>query len=79
MNDTGMFVIWAYDKQSWWRADHCGYTKDIAEAGLYSSEDASRIVVRSFPDQFMVPESYAKALGSPPFHPYGRNYSKGGW
>lgn len=32
--------IWSGEWQSYWRANACGYTPDIAEAGIYTFDDA---------------------------------------
>ncbi|MCW5722048.1 MAG: hypothetical protein KIS86_12985 [Devosia sp.] len=32
--------IWSGARGAWWRPGSCGYTNDIAQAGIYSFEDA---------------------------------------
>ena len=39
----GMFKVW-------WRANSCGYTQDLSEAGRYSKEEADEICKRAGPD-----------------------------
>jgi len=37
-------MIFSLEHDAWWRPDSYGYTKNQAEAGLYSKEEAVRIV-----------------------------------
>lgn len=32
--------IWSGEWRAWWRPNSCGYTDDVAQAGVYSFEDA---------------------------------------
>jgi hypothetical protein len=36
--------IWSIEHQGWWRPNHQGYTKEIKEAGRYSTNEAVSIV-----------------------------------
>jgi hypothetical protein len=38
-----MYVIWSNEHKGWWRQNRLGYTKSIAEAGVYSRDDAVEI------------------------------------
>ena len=38
------FLIWSEEHQAWWRANSCGYTTSIRQAGRYPEEEAKRIV-----------------------------------
>lgn len=38
------FLIWSHEHGAWWGPNHCGYVRDIKEAGRYSAEDAAKIV-----------------------------------
>lgn len=44
--DAGLkeWYIWSIEHSAWWRASHNGYTEDFAEAGLYTYEEALKIV-----------------------------------
>ena len=32
--------IWSGEWQCWWRANGCGYTTDVSEAGIYTFDEA---------------------------------------
>jgi len=32
--------IWSGEWECWWRANGCGYTTDISEAGIYTFDEA---------------------------------------
>lgn len=49
------------DLALWWKPARCGYTTDLASAGLYMREDAERIF-RIRGKDIPVPESEAEAL-----------------
>jgi hypothetical protein len=34
--DKPVWLIWSNEHRAWWRAESCGYTVDIAEAGRYT-------------------------------------------
>ncbi|NOU05324.1 MAG: hypothetical protein HOO99_03995 [Hyphomicrobiaceae bacterium] len=38
-----MFLIWSNEHRAWWKPGRCGYTADIAQAGLYTAEAANAI------------------------------------
>lgn len=40
------FLIWARDKQAWYRSNYSGYTSDRLSAGRYTREEATREVKR---------------------------------
>jgi hypothetical protein len=42
-----VYHLWSNKHEAWWRAAAHGYTKDRAEAGVYSEQEAIRFVVRS--------------------------------
>ena len=46
---TDLFVIWSWKHRAWWAPDREGYTQHIGEAGRYSFEEASDIVIRHLP------------------------------
>lgn len=35
-----LVLIYSNDHRAWWRPNYCGYTNDIAEAGIFDYEDA---------------------------------------
>lgn len=35
VGDLRFVLVWSHERRAWWRADGCGYTTKIAEAGLY--------------------------------------------
>lgn len=37
------WMIWNGRWSTWWRENKCGYTRDIAEAGLYTKAEADRL------------------------------------
>lgn len=47
MTDDLKFNLWSNKHEAWWRAAAHGYTKDRAEAGVYSQEEAVHYVVNS--------------------------------
>ena len=46
MNDL-RYLLWANDRQMWWRADGWGYTPNRTEAGRFSEAEALRHVAQS--------------------------------
>jgi len=42
-----MFLIWSNEHAMWWRANQCGYTQYIEEAGRYERAEAAGIVRRA--------------------------------
>lgn len=38
------YVIWSFEHDAWWKPGRSGYTQDLYQAGLYTAEDAARIV-----------------------------------
>lgn len=49
------FVIYSREHNAWWRAGGAGYTRFPAEAGLYTLEEAFRIVNDA--NEFLDPEA----------------------
>ena len=41
------YLLWANDRQMWWRADGWGYTPNRNEAGRFSETEAMRYVMQS--------------------------------
>lgn len=42
--DDDMFLIWSLEHEAWWGPNHRGYFKEREKAGLYSFEEALKIV-----------------------------------
>jgi len=38
------YYIWSFEHSSWWKPNEFGYTRDIDEAGIYSSKRAHEIL-----------------------------------
>jgi hypothetical protein len=38
------YRIWSIEHTSWWRANSNGYSVNVEDAGIYSEEEALRIV-----------------------------------
>lgn len=62
MDKIEYFLIWSFDHNAWWKPDERGYTEDLIDAGLYSFQDAKRIVVGAneysdVPKEAMVPSA----------------------
>jgi hypothetical protein len=64
------WLVWNTQEGCWWRADECGYTRDIFQAGRYTRADAERCCVKrsQIPGQpptevaVLAPEAVAAAL-----------------
>jgi hypothetical protein len=39
-----LFLIWSIEHDAWWRPNWLGYSRVLADAGLYPREEAERIV-----------------------------------
>ena len=52
-----VWMIWNGRSSVWWRDDSCGYTRDLAEAGLYTKAEAER---HSRPEQHERPVHIAE-------------------
>lgn len=37
------YLVWSNEHRAWWRADSSGYTRNVAQAGLYTRDDAISI------------------------------------
>jgi len=37
------YLVWSNEHRAWWRANRCGYTKVLANAGHYSRDEAIAI------------------------------------
>lgn len=38
------YVIWSFEHDAWWKENHRGYTPHLDEAGIYSKDEAAKIV-----------------------------------
>ena len=47
MSEDARWLIWSYEHAGWWRPGGWGYTRELAEAGRYSREEADRIVAQA--------------------------------
>lgn len=70
MNER-LFVIWSWEHNAWWAPHREGYTDSLADAGLYSFDEAADIVIGHIPagEEVAVLEAEAHLRGVP------RNYS----
>ena len=51
-----MFLIFSPEKRSWYGPDHCGYTKELAEAGRYTEEEVGYVCrVNCVPWDYVIP------------------------
>lgn len=41
------YLIWSNEHRQWWKPGECGYTRFMAEAGLYTRERAIAICSRA--------------------------------
>ena len=41
------YLIWSNEHRRWWRADSCGYTALISNAGRYAKAEAAEIVANA--------------------------------
>jgi hypothetical protein len=46
--------IWSTEHRCWWRDDGCGYTRNLAEAGIYAFGDAYMRTRRCGPEKGIV-------------------------
>lgn len=44
LKEKAMYLIWSIEHTAWWRPHGTGYTPKRSEAGLYSFEEAEKIV-----------------------------------
>lgn len=44
MTEDARWLIWSYEHDAWWRPGGFGYTRALAEAGVYSGADVDRII-----------------------------------
>lgn len=44
---TRKYRIWSFEHDGWWDPRSSGYTKDVAEAGIYESEEAHYLVFQA--------------------------------
>lgn len=65
------YVIWSFEHDAWWRPSRWGYTRELAEAGDYTLDEAARIVraanVISLNEQAMPREVAAEYRPPPSF------------
>lgn len=62
------WLVYSFEHDAWWGANHLGYTEDITEAGRYSLEEAKDICLKAnryldrlgnrsnLPNELMVPD-----------------------
>lgn len=65
-----MWLIYSHEHKAWWRANRCGYTQRMDEAGRYTEEQAADICwianryrssVEQMPNEVMVPAPETEA------------------
>lgn len=42
-----LYVIWSLEHSAWWRDNWCGYTRELALAGVYDEDDSQKILDRA--------------------------------
>lgn len=62
------YVIWSNEHRSWWAPHSRGYTKNITQAGLYSQDEATKIVAEATMGQWLdkVPDEIAIRISDLP-------------
>lgn len=61
-----MYVIWSFEHEAWWGPQERGYTNLLEHAGLYTAQDAGRIVCGSvLGDEVAIHERTAELNGPP--------------
>lgn len=59
--EDGLYLIWSIEHEGWWKPRSMGYTELRSEAGMYTYEEAYRIVESAnigehdIPNEAMVP------------------------
>lgn len=54
------WFIFCHERKMWWRANECGYTENIEEAGIYSFDHARMLIreansyIDNVPEETMV-------------------------
>lgn len=63
-----MFYIWKWERGEWWAPDSRGYSRDLEGAGLYTAEEAGKIVANAHPpgNNVAVPKVLAERHEGPP-------------
>ena len=63
------YLIWSNEHRMWWRADERGYTKSIAQAGIYCRDAAIEIVTGASRGQWLKepPNELAVCVDDLPF------------
>ncbi len=65
------YVIWSHEHHMWWKPNSMGYTPDLAEAGIYTREQAYIPVLNDVHNnEIAILLGTAQQHGPPTFHPY---------
>lgn len=48
-NEEGMYLIWSTEHRAWWRGGKAGYAHRLADAGIYSRDEAIKICRQAIP------------------------------
>lgn len=60
------YVIWSFEHRQWWRANRCGYTPELSEAGRYDAQAAGDIVANAYVGEHVsLHEMTAERFGAP--------------
>lgn len=43
IKENDFVMVWSFEHDAWWRPDHCGYTNEEEQAGLYPRKEAEEI------------------------------------
>lgn len=60
------WIIWSIEHGAWWRPESRGYCVELAGAGVYSYEEAVKIVTgANFIFTLLTPQTYDPKLNTP--------------
>lgn len=60
------YLIWSHEHRAWWKAGSLGYSENISRAGVYTRDQAVRIVSDATHDWTRAPYEVAVAVADLP-------------